>query len=624
MLLEKNSYPDDFPLSIRIVNITEYPIHYHQDIEIVFVLKGEIKLKNGYCTYLLREGDIFTNNGHEVHAIYKAHGDNVVAIIRVSNLFFTQYFPELSKSCYRTYTPKETDRHCDNLRKMLLLIILDYLKKSINYKHQCINSMLEVIQYLNDRFNLFAFENQVVVNVSNDNAVLVERMSRIINYIYENHSEKITLEDLAELEHLSKFYLSHIIKQFTGMSFRDVLCFARAEWSEIYLLGTDKTINAIAKEVGFSTTSFYEKHFIKWFGSSPEEHRIKYAAFVKSAYRPEVIDPLPVNRAISIIKQGLSSIISQDKNASQVKQLKLDIHIDAAAEPMYALDPEFEISITLRDYETLRLKMYDHLTNFHCRKVAIRTADGDAPDQLSLLKTELAERGYEVDVRPSNELKGIQSYGLDSVANLIRILKENLLNNEGPIPVSLMDCGGKDVILKGMPSILTSCAIPKPSYYGYLCLSLLCGHLICWGKHYSVVRIDGEQPGFIVIVCNYNDAINSLCTRNATIHETQDIINKFNDELDINFTLNNLSGNYVITRYSMDSHNNIFDYMSKLNFPDRLDLIHSKASVFYTAPKVEVFAENITQALNLNISLKGAGIQLVKIEVLATEDNFEQ
>lgn len=622
MLLEKNSYPDDFPINIRIANIKEYPIHYHQDIEIVFVLKGEIKLKNGYCTYILKEGDIFTNNGHEVHAIYKTHSDNVVTIIRVSNLFFTQYFPELSKSCYRTYTAKESDSRCDNLRKMLLLIILDYLKKSINYKHQCINSMLEFIKYLNESFNLFAFENQVVVNVSNENAILVNRMSRIINYIYENHSDKITLEDLSKLEHLNKFYLSHIIKQFTGMSFREVLCFARVEWSEINLLGTNKTINVIAREIGFSTTSFYEKHFIKWFGSSPLEHRKKYAPFVKSAFRPEEAEPLQVNRAINIIKQSLSSMISQDNNTSQVQQLKLDINVDTAVEPIYALNPKFEISITLHDYETLGLKLYDHLSNFNCKKITIKTTDDAAADELSLLKSELAERGYEVNIKPVTKLKGLVSYGLDSIANSIHILKEYLLNKDGHISIDLMDYGDMDVILKGMPSILTSCSIPKPSYYGYLGISQLHGHLICWGKHYSVVRIDGEYPSFIVVVFNYNDDVDRLCTRNATIHETHDIIHKFNDELDINFTLNNLSGNYVITRYSMDSHNNIFDYTAKLNFPVRFDLTNSKSSIFYTTPKIDVSMENIIKELNLNISLKGVGIQFVKIQALSMEDNF--
>ena len=73
----------------------------------------------------------------------------------------------------------------------------------------------------------------------------------------------------------------------------------------------------------------------------------------------------------------------------------------------------------------------------------------------------------------------------------------------------------------------------------------------------------------------------------------------------------------------MDIHNNIFDYMAKLNFPGRLDLTHNKPSIFYTTPNVDVITENTLQGLNLNISLKGVGVQLVTIQELTKEDNFE-
>ena len=70
MLFEKTTYEDDFPIHIRIAHITDYPFHYHQDHELVYVLQGEIYLKNGSGSYLLKEGDVFTNSGHEVHGLH--------------------------------------------------------------------------------------------------------------------------------------------------------------------------------------------------------------------------------------------------------------------------------------------------------------------------------------------------------------------------------------------------------------------------------------------------------------------------------------------------------------------------------------------------------------------------
>ena len=148
MLFEKTIYPDDFPLNIQIIQVDEIPFHYHQDVELVYVLKGEIRLKNGYYNYLLKEGDIFTNSGHEVHGLRATDSDNVIAVIQISNRFFTQYFPQLPKACFRTYVNDDRYARLEDLRGMLLHILLDYTRRSFNYKSTCIYQMIDVIKYL--------------------------------------------------------------------------------------------------------------------------------------------------------------------------------------------------------------------------------------------------------------------------------------------------------------------------------------------------------------------------------------------------------------------------------------------------------------------------------------------
>jgi len=129
MLLEQTAYPDDFPLNIRIARVKEYPFHYHQDVDIIFVLKGEIRIKNVCHNYLLKEGDIFTNSGHEIHGLTATEKDNVVAFIQVSNRFFTQCFPSLPRACFMTYVRDNKHLKLDILQKMLLRILLEYKKK---------------------------------------------------------------------------------------------------------------------------------------------------------------------------------------------------------------------------------------------------------------------------------------------------------------------------------------------------------------------------------------------------------------------------------------------------------------------------------------------------------------
>ena len=618
MLLEKCSYPNDFPISIQVGKIIDDPIHYHQDIEFVLVLQGEIKLKNGAFNYLLHAGDVFANNGHEVHSIQKSKGDNVVAIVSVSNLFFTQYFPDLTKSSYRTYNEYESDPRRDDVQKMLLLMLVDYYKRSLGYKNKCINLMLELIKYLNTCFNLFTYKNRTIVNVDSGNAIQIERMTRIINTIYECHAQKLTLKDLAELEHLNEFYISHIIKESTGMSFQELLGFARAEWSEIALLDSSKPVSKIAREVGFSGTALYEKHFIKWFGHTPDAHRALYRPYVKSPLQVENMVVFRDNQVIHLIQQNLSQLQSLDKSKDKVQYIKLDVLVNVDAIPLYKIANRFDISITPADYERLGHTLFERLADFNCRKVLLLTGDSYCPQPMDLIEA-LTARGYEVEKRHTGSLKGIVSFGLDSVAGLVHSLKENLQKRQEAIQVDLMDDGDMELLLKGTPSLLTSCAVPKPSYYGSIGLSMLQGSLLTWGKYYSVVKLDGSTPGYVVIAFHFNDETEGLCTRNATTHETRDILNHFNDELDINFSIRNLSGDYMVTRYSVDRRNNVFDYMAKLDFTNPQGHVETRSALLYSTPSVEVYTERATQELGINISIKGAGAQFVVIQKVAKE-----
>ena len=345
MLLQTINYSTDFPVNIRIAKIRSVPLHYHSDIELIFVLSGKINLTNSYGKFILSEGDIFTNNGNEIHSLLATEDDNIVAIIQISNAFFEKYFPGLSKSVYRTNAIKATDSKQDDLRKLVLKILLQYMKKGANYKSECISGSVDLIKYLNQHFNLFVIENKVPVSTRDENPVTIERLSRIIGYIYENYPNRISLENIAEMEHLSTFHLSHLIRRYTGMSFRDFLCFARVERSEIPLLDTNKKISQISKEVGFSTTAYYEKFFCKWYGHSPQVHRDSYQPLVMSIVNPEQLDDCPISHAIKSISGMLYGLGAEAEKELTPKEKGI-VFLDISEENYSELPKQLFIKVT--------------------------------------------------------------------------------------------------------------------------------------------------------------------------------------------------------------------------------------------------------------------------------------
>lgn len=618
MLFEKTTYLDDFPINIRIAKVTEYPFHYHQDVEFVYVLKGEIRAKDVCSNYLLKEGDIFTNNGHEVHGLTATDKENVVAIIQVSNSFFTQYFPTLNKACFMTYVNNDKHPKLDTLRKMLLHILLDYSRRNFNYKRTCIYQMIEVIKYLNQYFNLFAFEGQVVIHFKNDNPVIVERISRIINYVYENHADRITLNDLAKMEHLSTFYLSHLIRDYMGISFQEFLCFARVEMSEILLLQTDRKVSVVARDVGFSTTSYYEKFFIKWFGHTPEEHRKQFSSHILSPTRPARFKGLSENQAVSCIRRCLSAVSDQENSSSVINRLHLNVEVLPEVDSIMKIHPSLEIVITHEDYSVMGERLFNMLYELNASKVVLSVRQGDSETTTALISNRLTFSGYDVSTYFENSGCGSSSSGYDSIAAAIQIFQTYFASKENNLHCRLRDQGASLKILKGCPGCLTSALVPKPAFYAYRLLQNIKGTLLYWGKYYYVIKNDLEQEdSYTIIVLNYSEDIQHLSTRSAGLYETNDVINGFMDELNVDFSIPVSSGQYVIAKYALSNANSIFTHMSQLGFPESFPLPDGWIHLLNTEPQTQVSIENIEDKLNISVSIAGAGINVIVINKAA-------
>jgi len=284
MLKEKINFMENMPVNLIVANVKEYPIHFHNDIEIVYVLAGTITLKNGYYTYELKQGDIFILNDKEIHSYYGTDEGNMVLLLQMDVSYFSNYYDNFRNCFFVTDTSDENDESLDVLRNILAHIMMEVLRKEQGFEHRVIENMHNLISCLISDFQYFAMEDGKFVNEvkQKGNKVLAGRLRRITDYMYENFMRKLTLGEIAEREHLSIFYLSHAMKEATGMSFQDLLSFIRVEESEKLLLGTHKKIGTISDECGFSALRYYIKHFQKWYGMPPADYREKYTDKVSS------------------------------------------------------------------------------------------------------------------------------------------------------------------------------------------------------------------------------------------------------------------------------------------------------------------------------------------------------
>ncbi len=97
-------------------------------------------------------------------------------------------------------------------------------------------------------------------------------------YIDAHFKEKITLDALAEIAGVNKYYLAHSFKEEYGVSPIQYQAERRIDESRYLIRGTDLPIGRIVQMLGFSSPSYFAQMFRRAEGVSPSEYRDRFRA----------------------------------------------------------------------------------------------------------------------------------------------------------------------------------------------------------------------------------------------------------------------------------------------------------------------------------------------------------
>jgi AraC family transcriptional regulator of adaptative response/methylated-DNA-[protein]-cysteine methyltransferase len=101
-----------------------------------------------------------------------------------------------------------------------------------------------------------------------------ERIARAIEYITNNIKEQPSLDQVAEIVHLSPFHFQRIFSEWAGVSPKKFLQFLTVEYAKKILSETiSKTLSETAIQVGLSGTSRLHDLFINIEGMTPGEYK---------------------------------------------------------------------------------------------------------------------------------------------------------------------------------------------------------------------------------------------------------------------------------------------------------------------------------------------------------------
>ena len=95
----------------------------------------------------------------------------------------------------------------------------------------------------------------------------------VLAYIDAHLAEALTLQDLAQVAHLSAYHFAHMFKQSTHMSPHQYVLQRRLQQARDLIRSSDKPIIDIALQCGFGNASHFSRRFKQHFGFLPSQLR---------------------------------------------------------------------------------------------------------------------------------------------------------------------------------------------------------------------------------------------------------------------------------------------------------------------------------------------------------------
>ena len=123
------------------------------------------------------------------------------------------------------------------------------------------------------KFLRFENKNEISTKKNYEHQI---QINQILRYMYSHMSEKLTLDRLASTFFISKSSLTKYLEENIGFTFSELLNRIRFSKAIDLLMFSEKSLNEIAKRVGYTDSSHFTKIFENTEGINPGEFRNYY------------------------------------------------------------------------------------------------------------------------------------------------------------------------------------------------------------------------------------------------------------------------------------------------------------------------------------------------------------
>ena len=249
--------------------------HWHEALEVVCVTQGRVQCQTNSDTFLLGKGDVCLINQKQLHRLIRAEqaeGQSLTltiglgALVQAPEVLDAYVRPVLEDSTFSHILVHGTQGVAAQVREKVGAIDRLLQERPIAFELELAALCHQVFRLL---YEAFVARDEPAEPVDGN----VELLERMIGCIREHFAENLQLEDIAHAGSVSKSTCSRLFKRYTGRSPIAYLIDYRLETGAALLRSTTNPISAVAHACGFAQQSYFNRMFLRAYGTTPRAYR---------------------------------------------------------------------------------------------------------------------------------------------------------------------------------------------------------------------------------------------------------------------------------------------------------------------------------------------------------------
>lgn len=253
--------------------------HWHSFLEMTYVIEGNIEYSFPEKNIVVHAGELIFINSSVLHRLvpyqgeYHTHSCDIIFDHHLlsgtyhSNLEHKYFLPIISNANLPFYVIRPDDMENVHMIHEFLCAIDADKRSEKGYEFEVQHHLANVWLTLYDKEDL----HPDIRFSKND--IGIERLKCMMNFIRQNYSNKLDLEQIAASASISKRECSRCFQKNLRISPMDYLKKYRIDQAANMLLHTSESVLSVSESCGFSSGSYFSKVFLKEMHLSPKEYQ---------------------------------------------------------------------------------------------------------------------------------------------------------------------------------------------------------------------------------------------------------------------------------------------------------------------------------------------------------------